>query len=478
METKELKKKSIVSTASLFFQSGYSAVLGFIANVILTIYLSPEIFGIYITVLSIIVLLNYFSDIGMAASLIQRKEVTDDDLKTAFTIQQILILSLVSLGFIMTQPIMNFYGLYAGGKELYWALLLGFFLSSLKTIPSVLLERSINFHKIVMVQIIENTVFYITVAILAIQGYGLFSFTVGVLLRSVIGLVVIYRLSFWLPRIGISEKSLKHLLSYGVPFQSMSFLAIFKDELVNLFLGKVIGFEALGLIGWAKKWAESSLRVIMDNVSKVVFPLFSRVQRDPDRQTKVLNRVIRYQSMIILPALVGMALVMPVIVDILPKYEKWRPALPIFYIFIVSSLFNSYLGPFINFFSAIGKIKVSLTFMIFWTLLTWALIIPLSNIFGIYGFPLTILTISLTSIFVALKAKTIVPYNFIASTYRYFISGIIMSASVLLTAYLTHNFGLLRLLSMVLVGVLSYYGSLVLIFRENIAKDVLQEYRS
>ena len=132
---------------SLFFQSGYSAFLGLIANLVLTVLLSPTIFGMYITVLSIISLLNYFSDIGLAASLIQKKAITDDDIKTTFTVQQILIMSLVIIGFLSTSFIKKFYSLPVEGTYLYWGLLLAFFISSLKTIPSIFLERKIQFQK-------------------------------------------------------------------------------------------------------------------------------------------------------------------------------------------------------------------------------------------------------------------------------------------------------------------------------------------
>lgn len=479
-ETISLKKKSMISTASLFLQSGYSAVLGFIANIVLTIYLSPKIFGIYITVLSIIALLNYFSDIGLAASLIQREKIDDDDVKTAFTMQQIIISSLIILGILLTQPIMKFYGLAYDGKILYWTLLAGFFISSLKTIPSVFLERHLNFHKIVTVQVIENTAFYVTVSLLALSGFGLMSFAWGVLVRAFTGLILMYSLSPWMPRFGISKKSMSHLLSYGVPFQSMSFLALFKDELVTLLLGKLIGFEKLGYIGWAKKWAESTLRIIMDNVSKVVFPLFARIQTDKAKQSTVLNKVLRYQSMIIIPSLLGIALVMPLIVDVLPQYKKWEPALPLFYIFIASSLFTSYLTPFINFFSAIGKIKLSLGFMVFWTVMMWVLVYPLTTLFGIYGFPLTILAIAMTSVFVAMKARTMVPYNFIESTYKYFISGFIMFIVTIMVRYYTTGIqiGLLRIMLVVATGIFSYYLSLLLLFKENLIRDLHAEYHT
>src|SRR3972149_6338160 len=172
----------ITSVMSLFFQSGYSAVLGLIANLVLTVLLSPAVFGMYITVLSIIALLNYFSDIGLAASLVQKKEISDEDVATTFTVQQLMILAIIAVGFLATNFIQNFYKLPTEGVYLYWALLISFFLSSLKTIPSIFLERRVQFQKIVFVGVIENTIFYITVIVLGLLGFSLRSFTIAVIL--------------------------------------------------------------------------------------------------------------------------------------------------------------------------------------------------------------------------------------------------------------------------------------------------------
>jgi hypothetical protein len=35
-----------------------------------------------------------------------------------------------------------------------------------------------------------------------------------------------------------------------------SFLALVKDDLLTVFLGKVLPFAQVGYIDWAKKWAE------------------------------------------------------------------------------------------------------------------------------------------------------------------------------------------------------------------------------
>ena len=176
----EIKRNSIVSTLSLFFQSGYSALLGLVANLVVTILLSPAIFGMYITVMSLISVLNYFSDIGLAASLVQKKETAIDDFITTFTIQQFLVVVIICIGFLGTSVVKSFYKLPQEAVYLYWALLVSFFTSSLKTIPSILLERKIAFQKIVLVQITESTVFYVAVILFAILKFGLMSYTIAV----------------------------------------------------------------------------------------------------------------------------------------------------------------------------------------------------------------------------------------------------------------------------------------------------------
>ena len=274
-----------------------------------------------------------------------------------------------------------------------------------------------------------------------------------------------------MPRVGVRKASVKHLLSYGVPFQSMSFLALFKDELVNLFLGKIVGFEALGFIGWGKKWAESSLRIIMDNISRVVFPLFARIQSDKKKQRVVLEKILKYQSMIMIPASLGMMILMPLIIDVLPQYDKWRPALPIFYIFVASSLFSSYSTPLINFFNGIGKVKLSLGFMVAWTGLTWVLLVPLSRMYGIYGFPLTVLILSMTFVLVVLKARSFVKFDFVGTITKYVVAGFIMAGALGIFKTSLYMFGLLGIPVIIALGMAIYYIVLRFVFNEDLLKE-------
>lgn len=466
-----LKKNTIVSTLSLFFQSGYTALLGLTANIVLTIILSPKIFGIYITVLSIIALLNYFSDLGLAASLVQKKEISDDDVKTTFTIQQILIILIILIGFSATSFIKQFYNLPDAGINLYWALLFGFFLSSLKTIPSIYLERKVQFQKIVFVQIVENTTFYLTVIILGILGYSLNSFTIAVLLRSIIGVTLIYSISFWIPQIGIVKDSMKQLLSFGLPFQASSFLALFKDELIILYLGKVLGFEGLGYIGWAKKWAEAPIRIIMDNISRVLFPLYSRIQHDTQKMSTLIEKTLFYQTLLLAPVMIGSGILMSSFVDLVPKYSKWIPALPLFYLLCVAAFLSSFSSPFMNMFNALGKVKISFIFMVIWTVSTWIFTPLFSTLFGYYGFPLTQVILACVFVAVVYKAKKTISFSFIQPIYKQIISAVLMGIIIFcLKLILPVTF--ISTAGITIIGGLTYITVIFTVFKIDIIKEI------
>ncbi|MEK7110011.1 MAG: oligosaccharide flippase family protein [Patescibacteria group bacterium] len=471
MEDKnQLKKQTILSTLSLFFQSGYSAILGFAANLVLTILLSPQIFGIYFTVLSIIAILNYFSDIGLAASLIQKKEIEDREVMTVFTVQQILIITIVIIGFFASNLIVAFYKLPIEGKFLYQALLASFFFSSLKTIPSIFLERKIQFQKIVIVQVVENTIFYLSVIILALAGWGLNSFTVAVILRSLVGVILIYKISFWKPKVGINIVSFKKLLSFGVPFQMGSFLALVKDDLLTLYLGKVLGFQALGYIGWAKKWAESPIRIIMDSLSRVLFPLFSRFQNEKDRLSRLVEKIIYYQSALIIPATLGLALIMGKMVQLIPRYSKWESALPLFYLFCLSSLFSSYSTPFMNLLNGVGKVKTTFYFMVGWTIATWVLTPILTKFFGIFGFPITLVILSSSFLLVQQETKKIIPFSFLKNILPFLFSGLVMSLFVFVLNQFTTSLPFLLIL--IAGGIIIYITTLIFVFKINLVEKI------
>ena len=408
-----IKKKSLSSIIALTSRTFLLQIIAFGSTFLLTIFLSPATFGIFYVVSAIISFLGYFSDIGLAAALIQKKEdVSTEDLITTFTIQQLLVGFLVVVSLVFSSVIAKFYRLDEAGIWLFRALVISFSLSSLKTIPSIILERKLDFHKLIIPQIAETIGFYLVAVMLAWRGFGIASFTWAVLARGIVGLAVMYAVSPWRIRFGISRPVAKRLIRFGLPFQTNSLLALVKDDLLIVFLGKALPFAQVGYIGWAKKWAEVPLRLIMDSVVRVTFPAFSRIQQSKEVLGRAIEKTLFGLSLVIFPISVGLIFFVKPLIYIVPRYEKWEPALISFYLFAVASAIASLSTPLTNALNAVGRIKTTLKLMILWTVSTWVLTVLFINLFGFHGVAMALFAITGTVWLVIRLVKTITPFSF------------------------------------------------------------------
>ncbi len=381
-----VKKRTVSGVVALTFRTFFLQIVGLAAFGVYGSLFEIAQLGTYSLVLAVKNFLSYFSDIGLAGALIQKKEaLTDEDLKSTFLIQQSLVIFLLVVLFFATPFLQDFYKWSDEIVYLLWALGVSFFISSLRTIPTVILERKLQFEKLIIPQIADTIVFNATVIYLATQGFGLTSFTVGVLLQALVGLVLTYILQPWTPGFAFSKSALKTLLRFGVPYQTNTFLAMLKDDGLILVLGRILGDSGIGLLMWGQKWGQAPLRFFMDQVIKVTFPAFSRLQSKEDELANAVSRAVFFVCFLVFPAVIGLAILAPVIIEIVPRYAKWQPALFALSMFGTSALFAAVTTPLTNALNAIGKIKITFYLMIMWTILNWLLIPYLAINYGING---------------------------------------------------------------------------------------------
>lgn len=380
-------KRSIHGVFALVTRTFFIQIISFVVNFLLTIYLSPAVFGTYFIVTAMIAFLSYFSDIGLAAALIQKKEsLTQEDLVTTFTLQQFLVITAVVIALSLTPIIGKFYNLNHGGLFLYDALIIAFFISSLKTIPSVLLERDLRFDKLVIPQIVETIVFNGVALVLAVKGLGVATFSYAVLARGILGLITMYIIAPWHIRVGFSKDVAKRLLSFGIPFQANSMLALIKDDLLIAYIGKILPLAQVGYIGFAQKWAFAPLRLIMDNVIRITFPSFARLQHEKEHLITAIEKSLFALAFLIFPSLMGLVMLAPSFIAVIPKYHKWEPAVLSLGLFAINAALSSISTPLTNAINAIGKIKMTLYFMIGWTIATWVITPIAIMMYGFNGF--------------------------------------------------------------------------------------------
>lgn len=472
LDIRLITKRSIQGVLALVSRTFTIQIISFTASFLLTILLAPSVFGVFFVVSAAIAFLSYFSDIGLAAALIQKKEaITEKDLKTTFTIQQILVASVVIITLFFSKNIGSFYNLDKEGVILLQVLAIAFFLSSLKTIPSVILERSLKFEKLVIPQIIEAIFFNVTAVILAFLGFGIASFTIAVLLRGISGLITIYTISPWRIRFGFYKDSAKKLLSFGVPFQLNSFLALLKDDLLIVYLGKVLPFNQVGFIGFAQKWAFTPLRLIMDNVIRITFPSFSRLQDSKDVLSRAVEKSIFAACFFIFPSLLGLVILAPYFIEIIPKYTKWEPAIFSLAFFAINAAFSSVSTPLTNALNAIGKIRITLYLMVFWTIATWVLTPVAVFNFGFNGVAAVSALVSSSMFLVVYIVKRHVKFNFLRAVIYPLISSFVMGIGVyFLGAQFVKD--IWSLLLVIASGAILYFAVIFLLARRLIVSDI------
>jgi O-antigen/teichoic acid export membrane protein len=465
-------KRSIKGVFALTSRTFVVQLVSFFSNLLLTIFLSPAVFGVYFVVSAAIAFLSYFSDIGLAAALIQKKEqITETELKTTFTIQQILVGMVVILALLISPLVANFYHLKSEEILLYQALAISFFLSSLKTIPSIILERNLQFEKLVIPQIVEVLFFSVTAVSFAVMGFGVTSFTLAVLARGISGLIAIYIVRPWRIGFGFSRESAKKLLSFGIPFQTNSFLGLIKDDLFIAFLGKALPIAQVGYIGFAQKWAYMPLRLIMDNIIRITFPSFSRLQNEKDVLKKAIEKALFASCFLVFPALTGLVIMAPHFVQFIPKYQKWEPALLSLFFFSINACISSISTPLTNALNAIGKIKISLYLMVFWTIATWVLTPIMLAIYGFNGVSIASVLISLSVVAVVIIAKRYINFSIISTTLVPFISSVIMGVTVYCLSLFFVK-GLISALVICGLGSLIYFLVSFIIAKETILNDI------
>ncbi len=476
VSSEAVKKKVVGGAAILTARTIFMQAVSFVSVGLLTVFLEPAEYGVFFLVSAVISFLAYFGDIGFAAALIQKKEkLTNNDLKTIFTIQQILALILLIITFLISGVIRNTYNLSQEAIYLLWALAFSLLLSSLKTIPSVLLERKLEFNKWIIPQIIETVVFNITTVYLAYKGFGVTSFTVGVLLRGFSGLFLTYLIQPWMPGFSFSKDSIKGLLKFGIPYQLNIFLAMVKDDGMILLLGNILGPSGLGFLAWAQKWAYSPLRFFMDQVIKVTFPAFSRIQDKKEELSLMVTKSIFFVCLLVFPSLIMIVLLAPTLVSIIPKYYKWEPALFALSILTITSALAAITTPLTNTLNAIGKISVTFKLMIMWTVLTWIFVPVFTYLYGLNGAATGFTLVGLSSFVALFLVAKYIRINYLQSVGKPLVIAIIMGMCVILVKNMV-NPSLNQIIVMVTTSFISFVIA-TLIIEPSILKLVKSQFK-
>ena len=300
---------------------------GLVVTAILARLLAPEDFGLIALTAVAVGLLSIFTEVGLNSALIQKKEVRQEHLTSAFWLSISVGFSLAILG-AAAAPLIA--GLYSEPRlaVLLPALLLTLPLSGLAQVPDALLKRRMAFRQIACIDWASSLVAGLAGVALAFAGAGVWALVVQSIV--VTGLSAFARLAVarWRPDFDFRLGYVREMLTFSASVLGCTLVNFLCNNVDNALIGNVLGVQSLGYYALAFNLVMLPSMTISGIVTRVMFPALASIQDDLPRFRRGYLRMLRVISSVSLPAIVGLGATAPLLITTVYG-ERWAPAVPV-----------------------------------------------------------------------------------------------------------------------------------------------------
>ena len=333
-----LVRATVRGTAWSYVSFYSGKLMVFISTIILARLLSKDDFGVAGYALVVIAFLDVFSDLGIGAALIYQHD-DPESTNTAFWLGMFVSSMLCVLTF-AAAPLAGRFFNDARAVDVTRVLALNFPLAALGNIHDMLLRKKLSFSKKFVPDFAKSMSKGVVSIALALLGFGTWSLIVGHLTSTVVSVIAYWKVMPWRPTFHFSFSHARELLSYGLHIVAVNGLGIVLSDSDYLLVGRFLGAAALGVYSVAFRIPDLLIMQFCSIISKVVFPVFSRMRDDARALAHGFAVTTRYVSLVTVPLGLGMALVARPLV-LVAFTDKWIEAVPVIEAIAVYSLFLS-----------------------------------------------------------------------------------------------------------------------------------------
>jgi PST family polysaccharide transporter len=320
----KLRQAAVRGVAWTTLREGGTQIVSFIVFATLSRLLDPVSFGLVAIANAFLILVQVFLDQGFGDALIQREEVEPGHLNAAFWTTGWIGLVTAVITYVGSGLIANLYQEPAL-EAILRVIAVNVFIRSLVSTQQTILRREMAFGKLAARTLIAETVGGVTGIIMALRGFGVWSLVVRTLVRDVIGLVALWRVSPWRPTLQFSRTHLRDLRWFGLIVMGQRGLLFVNSSMDKLLIGYFLGTTILGYYAIAIRLVQLMLKLLHQSIAGVTFPVFSRLQVERDRIARAYYQGVRLSSFAIIPAFTGVSLLAYEVMIVLFGV-KWEPS--------------------------------------------------------------------------------------------------------------------------------------------------------
>ena len=304
--------------------------------------LTPEDFGLIAMVIVFTGLATVLSSMGFSMAIVQGPEPSPELLDTAFW--SVLAISVLAAGLVV---------LAAPAIESYYRepTLAGFTLwmalhplaANLNMVPRSILRRQMRFGAASAAEVAGLVIGSGGAVILAFRGAGAFSLVFQPVVSHVVTALVGTAIVGWYPRFRWSRASAASLWAYGWPVTGFEVFSQLEGQLAPFLIGRYLGTTAVGFYTRGFSLLLGPVRLLGDTIWQVMLSALSLIQDDLERVRSAFSRAVALMIFVLVPAMVGTALVADVLVPFVLG-DQWVELVPVVQAMTIAALLGSVIG--------------------------------------------------------------------------------------------------------------------------------------
>ena len=329
-ERVSLKDKTV---SALFYSFGSfiaNSGIQFVIGIILARLLLPKDYGLLGMIMVFIAISQTFIDGGMTTALIREKEVSNEDYSTVFYYNLLLAIVMYALLFISANAISLFFR-----EPLLVVIIrvagLNLIIGSFGLIQRTILVRKLDFKTQTKIEVIASVSSGALAIYLAYHGYGVWALVIKLITMQIITSFLFVVYNKWIPLFTFNLNSFKKLFGFGWKMLVTGLLATTYQNIYNVIIGRMYSTTQLGYYTKAYQISEMAIFSIVTPVTKVSYPVLSKLREDNESFKAGFKKIIKNASFLTLPVMVGLAAVAEPLIQVLFG-DNWVPMVPYFQI--------------------------------------------------------------------------------------------------------------------------------------------------
>ncbi len=320
-----------------------SQSISWCATLVIARMLTPADYGLMDMATILTGYVQIFYEMGVGAAIIQRDEVSDEELSSVFWALFFWGVVLGSLCFLLAYPTV----LIFHEPRVYHvtqAVSVLFLLGTTFIVPGTLLKRQLRFKALGFVLSTSVVISCLAMVALAYAGAGIWTLIGGNIIRSALTLILVFIVSGWRPKLHFSHAESMAYLRFGLPVVGGNSLGYIYTRAAVFFGGRAFTASSLGYYSLATQLASIPNDKVLSVINSVSYPVFSRMQNDDWEFQRFYLRLSQFVAFIVLPLYAGGIFLAAEIIPWLLG-DKWQASVLPFQILCVAFLFSALNSP-------------------------------------------------------------------------------------------------------------------------------------